>query len=85
MFKINFTRPSACSESECIISLVSQGEAIENYQNAPDNFNAIFETAKIVWKDIVDRNNLNFNRYLDGFDLPRSLESLLRRIIEGPK
>ena len=81
---IVFSRPPARNESERVCSSSSQGKAIETYRNNPDDYNIIFEAAKIVREEVLKHQDWKFTGDFEGFHLPRTLRSLLQWIVFGP-
>ena len=80
-----FSRPPCRRSSEipCCSSL--QGKAVDALNNSPDDYKFIFQAASLVRKDVLQRRDWSFSGDYSGFDIPNSLQTLLRWIIVGPK
>ena len=66
----------ACSTS-------SEEQAIDSYRNSHDGFNKSLETTSLVRKDILEGRNWQLTGDINGYELPASLKSLLKWIIQG--
>ena len=55
------------------------------YSTKADDFVAIFDLAKIVRKDIMEERQWKFRGSFSGFEVPKSLSTLLEWILVGPK
>ena len=80
-----FSRPPCRRSSEipCCSSL--QGKVVDALNNSPDDYKFIFQAASLVRKDVLQLRDWRFSGDYSGFDIPNSLQTLLRWIIVGPK
>jgi len=83
---IVFSRPKARNQPEMICSSTACTKAInETFQNTSDDFNVIFQAAKIIRNKLLNSKKWLFEGTYDGFSIPQELKSLLHWIITGPK
>ena len=80
-----FTRPKSRRAPELVCSAQLSEEAIDSYKNAPDDFNDLLHAAAMVRKDILTNNKWSFSGNYEGFEIPVTLQSLLKWIIIFPK
>ena len=83
---IVFSKPLARNESERLCSKETQRAVIEEtFKNAKDDFSTIFDCAKTIRKDIQKNEQWKFYGSFENFNTPKSLSSLIKWILIGPK
>ena len=57
---------------------------VDDYSNKADDFDAIFEVAKILRRDIMNLRQWKCNGSFDDFKIPKSFTTLLEWVLVGP-
>ena len=58
---------------------------MDQCMNAPDTYNEIYAAASLIRRDILNKNRSKLTVSYDNYEIPTSLEQLLRLIIIGLK
>ena len=82
---IVFSRPPARNQPEKVCSSDVRRLTIESFNNTSDDFNMIFQTAKLIRGKILRQDKWIFEGNFTGFVIPQELQSLLHWIITGPQ
>ena len=80
-----FSRPPCQRSSEIPYCSSLQVKAVDALNNSPDDYKFIFQSASLICKEVLQRQDWRFSGDYSGFDIPNSLQTLLRWIIVGPK
>ena len=79
-----FSRPLCRRKPENIHRDQLNKKLVDDHSNKADNFAAIFEVAKILWRNIMNLRQWKFNECLDDFKIPKSLTTLVEWVPVGP-
>ena len=82
---VQFSRPKSRREAEIICSEAKRDQAIDKYMKAPDAYNEIFAAGSLIRRDILNKNKWKFTGSYDYYEIPTSLEILLKWTITGLK
>ena len=78
VLEIVFSRPPARNQSERICSSNVCGEAVNTYTNSSDDYNTIFEAAKLIRRQLLLKQDIwIFTEYFTGFSNSQQLQLLL--------
>ena len=77
-----FSRPLYRRKSETVYTDSCKNKLVDYYSNKADNFVAILDVAR---KDIMEERQWKFCGSFSGFEVPKSLSTLLEWILVGPK
>lgn len=77
--------PNSRREAEILCSEAKRDQLIDQCMNAPGTYNEIYAVASLIRRDILNKNRSKLTVSYDNYEIPTSIEQLLRWIMIGLK